>query len=151
MNTPLFGECEHLDQLINDFEDTEKTVNTQRQINSGTLISKDVFIGLIFGAADFGKNFKPEYKSLQMLDSGNIAAVNAFEVLYDCILDVPQLHWMLNPGGKWAQRGFALGMFFVPFSFVLYKDIRGVDSKKTDVSKKKEHIVVDIDSFKVQQ
>lgn len=85
-----------------------------------------------------------------MLNEGNPQAVAAIDCLYDSIMDVPQLHWLLNPGGKWAQRGFAIGMFFIPFGFALYKDIKSekqISQPKSKVPEKKEHLVVDLGDF----
>ena len=149
--SPASGECSHLDALIADFEDIEQQETTQQMVVSGVLMDKAGFRTVFFGGAEFAKNFKPEYQSLKMLNEGNPQAVAAIDCLYDSIMDVPQLHWLLNPGGKWAQRGFAIGMFFIPFGFALYKDIKSEKQTAHPQSKtpeKKEHLVVDLGDFK---
>lgn len=140
----------HIDALIDDFEADEKEVEIQSRINSGDLIDKAGFRTLFFGGAEICRNFKPDYQSLKMLDDSNLAAVNAINTLHECIMDVPQLHWLLNPGGKWAQRGFALAIFFVPFSIALIKDIKGQPKTASQAGKTaiKEHIVVNLNDFK---
>ena len=38
----------------------------------------------------------------------------AAAAVYDTIREMPSLHFLLRPGGKWMQRAFALGAFGVP-------------------------------------
>jgi hypothetical protein len=45
---------------------------------------------------------------------GDPVTREATAAIYDSIADVPALHFLLRPGGKWAQRAMAIGTFAVP-------------------------------------
>lgn len=47
-------------------------------------------------------------------DDGNGRA--ASDALYETILDIPALHFLLEPQGKWAGRIMCIGMFAVPMA-----------------------------------
>lgn len=40
----------------------------------------------------------------------------ASEALYETILDIPALHFMLSPGGKWGGRIMAIAAFAIPMA-----------------------------------
>lgn len=52
-------------------------------------------------------------KSLNVEET-DAKAEAASKALYDTILDVPMLHFLLMPQGKWLERAAAIGMFTVP-------------------------------------
>lgn len=62
-------------------------------------------------------------KSLDVSDKEDRARACAF-ALYDTILDIPSLHWILDPRGKWAGRAFAIGMFVVPVGASVARELR---------------------------
>lgn len=143
--TSQCGDSNHLDCLISEFDEVEELNTRNNLIHSGSLISKEAFRSIVFGGSEIAKAYKPQYKSLKMLSEENSQAINAIDTLYDCILDIPQLHWIISPGNKWVQRGFALGCFFVPFGFSLYQDMQ---TPKMNI---KEHQKVNLYSFEEKQ
>lgn len=50
------------------------------------------------------------------IEQGDGAAQDAAKAIYDTILEVPALHFMLRPGGKWLERALAVGMFALPMA-----------------------------------
>jgi hypothetical protein len=74
----------------------------------------------------FGFTAGHEFTKLQSLKIGaeNEAARNCAHALYDTILDVPALHFMLQPQGKWFERIFAIGVFTVPLAASVRAELR---------------------------
>lgn len=147
---PPFGGTEHLDAILNEFGAVEAEKAFEKKVAS--LMNKDEFSMLFFGAGNVC-HVMLDYETLLTLNSENSQAVEAVSAIYDCIYDVPQLHWMLKPGNVWVQRAFSIGFFFVPFAIGIKKDmqiklIEKQQIQKNKVSKQKEHIKVDLDMFK---
>lgn len=61
------------------------------------------------------------FKSLDVPDDG--AARGASQAIYETILDVPALHFMLSPGGKWWGRAAAIGIFTLPIAMGVKTEI----------------------------
>lgn len=79
-----------------------------------TMLDKDafhkMFVG-IFGVA----SVLTHLQSLKV--SGEDAnARAASDALYETIVDIPALHFLLEPQGKWAGRVMCIGMFAVPMA-----------------------------------
>jgi len=45
------------------------------------------------------------------------------QALYDTIIDVPALHFMLQPQNKWFERAIAIGMFTVPMALAVKDEL----------------------------
>jgi hypothetical protein len=43
----------------------------------------------------------------------------AAKAIYDTIAEVPTLHFLLKPGGKWAERAAAIGLYAVPVAIAV--------------------------------
>lgn len=57
-------------------------------------------------------------------DLGEPVHREALEALYDSFADVPALHFMLKPGGKWMGRAVAVGMWAVPMAVGVREELR---------------------------
>lgn len=147
--TSAFGTTEHLDAIISEFGNVEAEQAFEKKVAS--LMNKDEFSMLFFGAGNVC-HVMLGYETLLTLNPDNPQAVEAVNAVYDCIYDVPQLHWLLKPGNVWVQRAFSIGFFFVPFCMGIRKDIQAkriekIASRKTAVFKQKEHQHIDLSAF----
>lgn len=97
----------HFDGLIDDAPDT-LPVHHDGGYNEA-MLDKEAFHALFCGSFEVG-SLMTGLKSLHV-DKGDGKAVAASAALYDTILDVPMLHFMLKPQGKWMARVMAMGMF----------------------------------------
>lgn len=141
--------AEHIDSLIAGFEEVE--VKQEIEKRAASLMSKDEFKVLFFGAGNVCYVWL-NYETLLTLNPNNPQAVEAIEALYDCIYDVPQLHWLLRPGNIWFQRAFSIGFFFIPFAIGIRKDVKyrrklKIAEKKRAEIKEKEHVRIDLRDF----
>lgn len=114
-------------------------------------MNKEEFKALFFGAGSVCHVWL-NYDTLLTLAPDNPQAVEAIEALYDCIYDVPQLHWLLKPGNIWFQRAFSIGFFFVPFAIGIRKDMQAKKQSQhkpiiPQSPKQKDHIVINFDDF----
>lgn len=55
---------------------------------------------------------------------GDKGATAAAEALHDTIMDVPALHFLLQPQGKWLTRVFVIGSFVVPLSLATARELK---------------------------
>lgn len=76
------------------------------------LLEFDAWFSLMHGA--FG--MAAALTKLQSLAwaKDNPAARPAFKALYDTCSEIPALHFLLRPAGKWMERALTVGMFFGP-------------------------------------
>lgn len=147
-STSAFG-TEHIDALLSDFSAVEVEKEIEKRIAS--LMNKEEFKALFFGAGNVC-HVMLKYDTILTLNPDNPAAVEAVEAMYDCIYDVPQLHWILKPGNVWVQRAFSIGFFFVPFAIGIKNDMQTkrlerLQAKKDAFVREKNHIKVDMNSF----
>lgn len=63
-------------------------------------------------------------KSLEVNETDG-AARGASHALYETISDIPALHFILQPGGKWGQRALLIGAFAVPMALSVRAEIAG--------------------------
>lgn len=118
-------EPSHFDHLLHKFPDENHGENTQED---GADPLNDALNGEqsgpgIVGPEEFEKfyfkgilNLASMFTGLQSLKLPNSHVsdedtAQASRALYDSIVDVPFLHFLLRPGGKWAERGFTLFIF----------------------------------------
>ncbi len=52
-------------------------------------------------------------KSLDLPEEDK-GAKDCSDALYDCVVDIPALHFILMPGNKWLERSIAIGAFSIP-------------------------------------
>jgi len=102
----------HFDDLIDGEQAGEQATHTA-QIKSGMLSLNDfhtLFCGG-FSAASHMTGLKS--MAVDASDGGAIACTGA---LYDTILDIPMLHFLLNPNNKWFERIIVIGAFTAPMA-----------------------------------
>lgn len=80
------------------------------------MMTKDQFFD-VFRALMGLPNVVLMVKKTEPLDAFKIPADDASaraasDALYETCEDVPWLHWMIQPEGKWMQRAFVIGSFF---------------------------------------
>lgn len=55
------------------------------------------------------------FQSLHV-DETDGRAIGCTDALYETFLEIPALHFLLKPPGKWAARAFAIGAFTLPMA-----------------------------------
>lgn len=100
---------DHFDHLIEGAAQAEAAASAP----PSSRISKDEFHKLFIGGFKAAHHIT-RLQSLNVPDDGAAQAASA--ALYETIVDIPLLHFMLNPGGKWGQRIVAIGVFTVPIA-----------------------------------
>lgn len=101
---------DHFDDLIGDAPETETTT----AIKSSDMIDHAAFHAL-FCVSFNTASAVTKLKSLSV-DKDDDACQNCTRALYETIYDIPMLHFMLKPSGKWMERAVAIGMFTVPMA-----------------------------------
>lgn len=78
-------------------------------------ITKEQFVQSFTGAFR-GAHKLTGLKSLDIPPQDEPGAQACAEAMYESILDIPMLHWILDPSGKWMGRAMAIGFFVVPMA-----------------------------------
>ena len=73
-------------------------------------ISKDEFYVGVAALMQFG-GVATKLKSLPIKPEEEEDARLAVDALYDTAVDVPWLHFLVEPGNKWVQRALCIGVF----------------------------------------
>lgn len=125
---------DHFDELISE---SEINLGLKAAPAPRDILNPDEFHTVFCG----GFNFSHHITGLQSLkvDKNDEAARGASQALYDTILDVPMLHFMLKPGGKWMERGFAILAFAGPMAQSLNAELA---EKKGKPKKSRVDVVV---------
>lgn len=85
------------------------------------MLSREDFHKLFVGGFKAGHHLSG-LQSL-MLEDGNEAARDCAYALHETIVDIPMLHFILQPGNKWLDRAFAVGLFTVPMAMSVRTEI----------------------------
>lgn len=104
------NEPSHFDDLINAQEEAEH--EQEREAITSTMLTQEDF-RLLWVKAFSGASMLTGIKALR-LPNGHVdidAAHAASDAIYETILDIPALHFMLHPSNKWIERAFVVGMF----------------------------------------
>lgn len=107
---PQNDEPSHFDDLIED-QDTVEQEQERAQISS-KMLTQEQFQQSFFGLHGMAAMFT----GLQSLALPNkhvneMSATEVADALYETILDIPMLHFMLQPGNKWLGRAFVIGAY----------------------------------------
>lgn len=108
----------HFDDLI---DEAAADIGLQAAPVPQGLMGHDQF-HLMFCGGFNGASFLTGLKSLKV-DKSDEAAYGASKATYDTILEIPSLHFMLKPGGKWMERGFAMFVFVTPMARALNAEL----------------------------
>jgi len=103
---------EHLDGIILPLEDEGDT--------PGAPLAGDGFVGLKVFQQGFDLTFTL-FGQLTGLETLKLAPASeasrpASQAIYETCVEVPWLHWLIRPEGKWLQRAFTVGAFAVPLA-----------------------------------
>lgn len=90
-----------------------------------------------------------------MVDEADGKAAACTQALYETILDVPMLHFLLMPQNKWLGRAMAIGMFTIPMVNAVKNEIamkqleqeEGNGSKLQTVEKSKKSAAFEVPDF----
>lgn len=111
---------DHFDDLIQG-EETAEHVEQVAQASS-TMMSKENFHTLFCGGFTAASHMtKLQSMAVDASDGGAIACT---EALYDTILDIPALHFLLNPYNKWFERAIVIGSFTIPMAGAVGKEMK---------------------------
>ncbi len=97
----------HFDSLINENVGEDGIEYDERQL------TRDEFTLGLCGSMQAAGHFTG-LRTLQAVSSSEQRNVDGCHALYDTIQDIPVLHFLLSPGGKWFGRVMAIGAFTVP-------------------------------------
>ena len=114
------GLPEHFDHLIDAAPDAPggSMVGSVTSVPSTeAVIDKEGFQSLFVGSFEFAHHFTG-YQSLKVAKA-DARAKNCADALYETILDVPQLHFLIKPQSKWYGRAAAIGMFTIPMAIAV--------------------------------
>ncbi len=74
------------------------------------------------------------------VDKSDGGAVACTRALYDTILEIPALHFLLSPNNKWFERAFAIGAFTIPMSAGVSAELKArKKSKKKPTAEAKDN------------
>lgn len=76
-------------------------------------LPKEEWCKLLAGAIKMGGHMS-SFETLKAVDYANPEASEGLGAMYDTIEDIPSLHWLLKPFGKWAMRIIAISAFVLP-------------------------------------
>ena len=104
------AEPTHFDDLISDAEASEFE-HEQAEVRSNMLTQEDFRTLWVKGFG--GASMLTGIKALSLPNShvGIEEAEMCADAIYETILDIPALHFMLNPSNKWLERAMVIGMF----------------------------------------
>ncbi len=113
------SEADHFDQIEVEPEAGEAAPVSEAE---GGAASLPVGADGLLTFEGFNEGFKAAFliggdlTGLQTLKAApdQATAVPASRALYDTLKEIPWMHWMLHPGGKWMQRAILIGAFSAP-------------------------------------
>ncbi len=92
------------------------------------MLGKDEFFKLFVGGFTVAGALT-QLKSLKVEETDEKARA-ASDALYETISDIPALHFLLEPQGKWMGRVVCIGMFVVPMSLNVRNELAARASVK---------------------
>jgi hypothetical protein len=103
-------EASHFDELINEAENVEQ----ERELAavSSTMLTQDQFRQSFIGLHGMAATFSG-IQSIALPNSriDGATANEVADMFYETILDVPMLHFMLQPGNKWLGRALVMTVY----------------------------------------
>lgn len=128
---PSIEPTDHFAHWITEAEAEEQAASEQAQqeyYEQSNMIGREEFHALFCTAFCTG-SYLTGLQSL-MVDSSDGGAKACTSALYDTILDVPALHFLLMPQGKWLERVIAIGTFAVPMSLAVSAEMKAKRAAK---------------------
>ena len=121
---------DHFDDLIN--EAASDLGIAAAPAATSNMLSPDDFHKLFVGGFKAGHKLTG-LQSLK-LDDGDEGARDCAYAIHETIVDVPMLHFILQPGNKWLDRAFAIGLFTVPMAISVRAELAARRSPPTPPS-----------------
>ena len=122
----------HFDSLLNGadmpVQDTAAPMSPAQEQGGTGKIQREDFHKLFLTGFNVAHNLTG-YKSLKVSPEDS-AAQDCSTAIYDTILDIPALHFLLNPSNKWMDRAVAIGAFTIPMAIAV----------KTEAAQKKKPV-----------
>jgi len=103
------NEPTHFDDLIGEHS-IENSIEKPIEMR----LQKDDFHKMFLTGFSIAHNLTG-YRSLQV-ENDNQSAKDCANALYECIEDIPALHFLLKPQNKWFDRAITIGAFTVPMA-----------------------------------
>lgn len=114
----------HIDRLIADTEDSLAGAPIGGAIApTAGMLKKDEFHKSFIAVFKFGHGMSG-LQSLHIPPERAGAAEECTSALYESIIDIPALHFMLKPGNKWWGRALAIGTFTIPMAIGVSAELR---------------------------
>jgi hypothetical protein len=109
-SSPATSEPDHFDELIGRAEEVEQ--EGEKAAISAKMLTQDQFRQSFIGLHGMASSFTG-WQSLALPNSHvNEATANEVaDTLYETILDVPMLHFMIQPGNKWLGRTIVMAVY----------------------------------------
>ena len=109
----------HFDELL-DAPEVSNENSAVARIDT-TILSEDDFHKVFCLVFNVGSSVT-RLSSLKV-DESDAAAKGCSKAIYETCLEIPALHFVLQPGGKWGGRILAIGAFMVPMSMNLRDEL----------------------------
>lgn len=95
------------------------------------MVGQDEFYeGYFCGTFKVLSLIKP-YQTFKMVDKVEYSR-EASDAIYETIVEVPFLHFLLSPEGKWAERVMSVGLFGMALNSTLEKEKRLITQQQAD-------------------
>lgn len=113
---------DHFDDLIGDVSGSD--VKTAQVVSGANIMTKDEYATFFRGGFKFARHMSG-IKSLDITPQNEEAAKGAADAVYETIMDIPSLHWMLDKAlfGKWGERAFAIAAFSIPMAMAVKEEL----------------------------
>jgi hypothetical protein len=111
----------HFDDLIDNSGGDDGGNGDEPPTPSVDMLDQEAFHALFC----VGFNTASTITKLQSLavNKDDDGCINCTRAIYDTIYDIPMLHFMLKPSGKWMERALAIGMFTVPMAMGVSQEL----------------------------
>lgn len=101
----------HFDSFIE--EDIQTTESIEEGLSPAHLRREDFKMIFIKGFGGLSRLTKRKAFKIPNSDVDVEDAHACADAIYDTILDIPALHFLLNPSNKWIERSFSITMFTI--------------------------------------
>lgn len=134
--TGYLSSPDHLVGLIgNDFnpeEEFDENIGHDNSILGKEDWSKLIAQGFMFSGVVF------KYETLKAVSYSDDVTKEAFHALYDTFYDMPRMHFVLRPFGKWATRAAMISAFALPLGAGLNGERKARKAEKAEPAKEQQ-------------
>jgi hypothetical protein len=112
----------HFDHLILRASDIDETIAVGA-VPSSVILGREEFHNLFLTAFTVSHNLTG-LQSLKIGEEREGAAKACSYAVYDSIMEIPSLHFMLQPQNKWFERAIAIGAFTIPTAIAVRAELK---------------------------